>query len=124
VPVVGWLGGNILKNFRITIDFANQMTYWLRQSDPNPHDLDQVGLTLLAVGDNYLVAGIASQDGGLTVAGINPRDRLIKIDAMKVTGASRDAVLSALHGKPGDSRAITVDRDGKEVTVRAQVKRF
>lgn len=47
------------------------MTYWLRQSDLDAHDLDQVGLTLL-VGDNYLVAGIASQDGVLTVTGINP----------------------------------------------------
>jgi hypothetical protein len=124
VPVVGWLGGNILRNFRVTIDFANQMTYWLRQSDLNPHDLNQVGLTLLALGDNYLVAGMASQDGVLTVTGISPGDRLMKINAMKVTGASRDAVLSALHGKPGDMRAITVDRDGKEVTVQAQVKQF
>lgn len=48
------------------------MTYWLRQSDLDAHDLDQVGLTLLALGDNYLVAGIASQDGVLTVTGINP----------------------------------------------------
>ena len=73
------------------------MTYWLQQSDPDPHDLDQVGLTLLALGDNYLVAGTASQDGVLTVRGINPGDQLTKIDAMKVTGASRDGVLSALH---------------------------
>lgn len=124
VPVVGWLGGNILRNFRVTIDFANQVTYWLRQSDPDPHDLDQVGLTLLTLGDNYLVAGIASQHGVLTVTGINPGDQLIKIDSMKVTGASRDGVLSALRGKPGAIRAITVDRDGKEVTVQAQVKQF
>jgi hypothetical protein len=124
VPVVGWLGGNILKNFRITFDFAREMTYWLLQSDPDPNDLDQVGLTLLSIGDNYLIAGIVSQDRRLTVTSIDPGDRLVRIDGMNVTGASREAVLSALHGKPGDIHAITVDKDAKEITVQGQVLHF
>lgn len=123
-PVVGWLGGNILKSFRLTIDFPNQITYWQRQRDLDPHDLDQVGVTLLALGDNYFVAGIASQDGKPTVIGIQAGDHLLQIDALPVTGTSRDAVLSALHGKVGDTRTIVVDRDGKQTTVQAPVTRF
>src|SRR5262249_47653432 len=45
-PVVGWLGGNILKNFKLTIDYPNRVTYWQKQAEPDIHDLDQVGLTL------------------------------------------------------------------------------
>jgi hypothetical protein len=35
-----------------------------------PNDLDKVGLTLLSVGDNYLIAGIVPHDGKLNVTGI------------------------------------------------------
>ena len=45
-PVIGWLGGNILRGFRITIDYPNQKSYWLSETALDPHDLDQVGLTL------------------------------------------------------------------------------
>jgi len=89
-----------------------------------PNDLDKVGLTLLSVGDNYLIAGIVSHDGKLTVTGIDPGNRPIRIDRMNVTGASREAVLSALRGKPADIHAITVDKDGKEIAVQAQVVHF
>jgi hypothetical protein len=65
-----------------------------------------------------------SQDGKLTVTGIDPGNRLIRIDLMNVTGASREAVLSAPRGKPGDIHAITGDKDGKEITVQARVMHF
>ena len=38
VPVIGWLGGNVLNGFRLTIDYPNHMSYWLLQSDPDLHD--------------------------------------------------------------------------------------
>jgi len=43
---------------------------------------------------------------------------------MNVTAASREAVLSALHEKPGEIHAITVDKGGKEATVQGQVMHF
>ncbi len=36
-PVAGWIGGNVLKDFRITIDYPNRTSYWLRQRAPDPH---------------------------------------------------------------------------------------
>jgi C-terminal processing protease CtpA/Prc len=72
------------------------------------------------MGDNYLIAEIVSHDGKLTLTGIDPGNRLIRIDRMNVSGASREAVLSALRGKPGDIHAITVDKDGKEITIQMQ----
>jgi hypothetical protein len=55
------------------------------------------------VGDNCLIAGIVSQDGKVTVIGIDPGDRLIRIDRMNISGASLEAVLSALHENPAIS---------------------
>ncbi len=48
VPVIGWLGGNVLHHFRLTIDYPNHIMYWLQQSEPDVDDLHQVGLTLWA----------------------------------------------------------------------------
>jgi C-terminal processing protease CtpA/Prc len=100
------------------------MTYCQRQTDPDPHDLDQVGLTLLAHNDDYFIAGIASQDGKTTVEGIQPGDKIVKIEGLPASGASRDAVLSVLHGRAGDVRKIVVERNGDFVTVDARVTAF
>jgi hypothetical protein len=124
VPGVGWLGGNVLKGFRLTIDFVHRVTYWRRETDLDPHDLDQVGLTLLSVGDEYFVGGVASQNGRSTIEGVDLGDKLVKIDQLNTTGASRGAVLSALHGEPGAIRSITVERNGTAITIHAPVTRF
>jgi hypothetical protein len=62
-PVIGWIGGNILKAFRLTIDYPNRVMYWLKQDALDAHDLDQIGLTLQSEGNSYIVAGIATRHG-------------------------------------------------------------
>src|SRR5262249_53240884 len=57
-PVVGWLGGNVLKNFKLTVDYPGRMTYWRQQATPDAHDLDQVGLTLVRRQDRYFIGGV------------------------------------------------------------------
>jgi len=44
--VVGWIGGNVLKRFKLTIDYPNHLMYWLQQTNPDSADFNQVGLTL------------------------------------------------------------------------------
>lgn len=34
VPVMGWIAGNVLKTFRLTVDYPNHVLYWLRQRTP------------------------------------------------------------------------------------------
>lgn len=50
-PVVGWIGANVLKAYRITIDYPSRVMYWQQQGDPDTHDLDQVGPALPNPGD-------------------------------------------------------------------------
>ena len=123
-PVVGWIGGNVLKSFRLIIDFPRGMTYWERKNEPDPHDLDQVGVTLEKRADGYFIAGIAKKDGKRTVEGVEIGDRLIEVNDLQLTGATRGAIFAALHGKPGDARTLVVERDGKRLTVPAKVTAF
>jgi hypothetical protein len=123
-PVVGWIGGNVLKNFRVMIDFPRRMTYWEKQSEFDTHDLDQVGVTLEKRANGYFIAGIAQKDGKTTVDGIQVGDRLIQVDDLQLAGATRGAIFTALHGKPGSVRTLIVERGGNRLTVPAKVTAF
>jgi hypothetical protein len=124
VPVIGWLGGNVLQGFRITIDYPNHMSYWLRQSDLDSHDLDVVGLTLAHREGEYFVAKVAERNGAATVEGIRAGDRLLQIEAMKTENATSGEIFDAMHGRPGDVRKLVVERDGKIFNVETHVTRF
>lgn len=124
VPVIGWLGGNVLKAFRITIDYPNHNVYWLRQTELDPNDLDQVGVTLKFKGGEYFVAAIATQNGKPTVEGVQFGDKLLQIDSLRVRTATRGEIFSAMHGKPGEIRTLLLERDAKQFTVQAIITEF
>ncbi|HEV3059848.1 MAG TPA: PDZ domain-containing protein [Vicinamibacterales bacterium] len=125
-PVIGWLGGNVLKGFRVMVDFPRHMTYWARASSLDPHDLDQVGVTLERRDkeEGYFIAGIAEKDGAQTVEGIRIGDKLIQVGDLRLAGATRGAIFSALHGKAGTVRVLILEREGRQVTVRAKTTAF
>lgn len=124
VPVIGWIGGNVLKNFRLTIDYANRTLYWLKQTEPGSQDLDQVGLTLRFQDGDYTVAAIATKNGKPTVEGVQVADKLLQVDTLQLKQASWGAIYSALQGKPGDVRILILERAGNQVTVNAKVTAF
>jgi hypothetical protein len=100
------------------------MSYWERQSALDPHDLDYVGLTLLSRHGEYLVGGIATQNGERTVADVHVGDKLVQIGELRTHGASREAIFAAMHGKPGAVRPLVVDRDGRLIQINASVTAF
>jgi hypothetical protein len=124
VPVIGWIGGNVLKAFRLTIDYPNRVTYWLKQSDPDSHDLDQVGLTLRSEGTGYVVAAVATKNGKPTVEGVLPGDKLLRVGELEMGTATWGAIYNAMHGSAGDSRSLILDRNGNRLTVTATVTAF
>lgn len=122
--VIGWIGGNVLKGFRLTIDFPQHMTYWESENELDPYDLDQVGVTLEKRPNGYFIAGIAKQDGKQSVDAVRAGDKLIQIDNVIVADAMRGAVFAALHGKPGATRMLVLERGGKRLKVPAKVSSF
>jgi hypothetical protein len=124
VPTIGWLGANVLQGFRITIDYSKHISYWLAQSPLDPHDLEQVGLTLTRKRDGYFVAAIATQNGKPTVDNVQAGDKLVRIGDLPADSASFGAVFMALHGKPGETRILHLERNGRQFTARARVTSF
>ena len=96
------------------------MTYWQREVDPDPHDLDQVGITL-ETRDNvkgYFIAAIATtMNGKPAVQNVRVGDKLLQIDDVVLREATRGAIFSALNGKPGSTRTLLLERDGKQMRV-------
>ena len=125
-PVIGWLGGNVLEGFRVTIDFPNHITYWQRETDLDPHDLDQVGITLENHNNEkgYFIAAIAEQNNMPTVEGLQVGDKLIQIDNLVVSDLTRGGVFTALHGKPGTIKTLILERNGKQFTLQTKTTAF
>jgi hypothetical protein len=124
VPVIGWLGGNVLRDFRVTIDYPRQMSHWERQSTLDPHDLDYVGLTLVSRHGEYYIGRIATRRGRPTVTGAQVGDKLVQVGVLATHGASREALFGAMHGKPGAVRQLVVERDGRLIEINARVTGF
>jgi len=125
-PVIGWIGANVLKNFRVTIDFPRRTIYLQRENQFKGDDLNQIGVTLERRDrqQEYFIAGVALKDERPTVAGVVAGDRLVKVDDLDVSIATRGAIFSALHGNPGDTHVLTLERNGKQLKVIAKVTAF
>jgi hypothetical protein len=124
MAVIGWIGGNLLRGFRITIDYPNRVSYWLPQTELDAHDLDQVGLTLEARGGAYFVTAIVTQNGKPTVDGVHVGDQLLRIGALSTVNATWGEIFRVMHGKPGELRALLLERTSKQFTVQATITAF
>ena len=123
-PVVGWLGANVLKHYRLTIDYADRMSYWVEQSASDPHELDQVGVTLVYRSGNFVIGGIVRKAGRPTLDGLAIGDEIIWIDGQPTNGWSREQIWRALGGAPGDRHRLVVERGGKAIEISAEVAAF
>lgn len=124
-PVLGFIGANVLKSFRLEVDFPNQTTYWESGPQADSNDLDIVGLTLRPGADSSLtVVGVATKDGNPAVEGVLPGDKLVRVDSLDTAKATMGTAVDALRGKPESTRTLVLDREGKRVTVQARVVRF
>ena len=124
-PVRGFIGANVLKGFRIEVDFPNGMTYWQAGPAPDPFDLDIVGLNIRPEDDGgYTIAAICVKDGRPAVEGVQPGDRLVRVDSFDTAGAPMGRVVDALRGEPGTTRTLVIERGGERIVVKAKTVRF
>jgi PDZ domain-containing protein len=78
----------------------------------------------LARNSGYFVAGIAEKAGKPTVNGLQVGDKLIQVDDVCVSAATRGAIFAALHGEPGSVRLLVIERGGQQLKVPAKVTTF
>jgi len=87
--------------------------------------MDFVGLILRPEPDQrYTILGVADYDGKPSVPDVKAGDVLLGVDGAPATGATMGQVWSLLGGIPGQTRSLTVERDGRHFTVDATVHRF
>jgi hypothetical protein len=120
-PIVGWLGANVLQGFTLTIDYPNRMSFWRAQSAPDPHDLDQPGVTLTRRDGRYFIGGLPRPARGAALEGARIGDELIGVGALDARGAGKEALLAALHGRPGETRTLILAADDGEKRIEAPV---
>lgn len=122
--VDGWIAGNVLKSYRLTLDYPAGMSWWQEEAPLGGDEFDQVGLVLARDDHEVEVAGMALKDGRPTVAGVLPDDKLVSVDGRAVAGLTRGGLINLLHGRPGETRALVLSRKGERIEVRAPVTAF
>jgi hypothetical protein len=125
VPTMGLVGANALVADRVGIDYAHSTLYLEKTGRSSMSDLDVVGLMLRPEPDRrYTVVGVADYDGKPSVPDVKAGDILLGVDGAPASGATMGQVWSLLGGTPGQTRTLTLERDGKRFTVEAPVHGF
>ena len=113
-PIVGALAGNVLRDFRIEIDYQNGFVYLEQRKDPSNPEISGVGLVL---------------SSGLSVAAsrnieIHPGDKLVAVDGIPMAGKPIAAASEALQGPAGASKRLTLERGGKQIQITAACEKL
>ena len=116
-PVVGFLGPNALKGFRVNLDYRGERLYLERGAADDQRDMDLVGLTLQPDGGRWRVLGSR-------VEGVEAGDVVLQVGKTHLSGATMGTAIDALRGKPGDERRLTLERQGRTITVAGRVRRL
>jgi predicted aspartyl protease len=124
-PIVGAIAGNILRDFRVEIDYQNGATYFERESRTTDNDLVSVGLILaLANNGDPVITALCSAAGEDVKSGVQLRDRLIAVDGKPVNGLPLAAIAVLLSGKAGTSRRLTLKRNGQQLDVTVTTRKL
>jgi hypothetical protein len=125
MPTVGLLGEEALANYRVGLDYAHSRVYFDIGRTYKFPDFDVVGLVLRPEDDTrFTILGVADFDGKPSVPEIQAGDHLVAVDGIPVPDSTMGQVWSLLEGSPGQERKLTVERNGKQFSVTAQVQHF
>lgn len=129
VATVGLLGSNIFLNYRVGLDYAHSMAYFDIGRLFKFPDFDVVGLVLRPEDDGrFTIIGVADFDGKPSVpvgpGGVETGDHIEAVNDIPLHSATMGQVWSALRGTPGQERKLTIEREGKQISVAATVRHF
>jgi hypothetical protein len=125
IETAGLIGSNALLNQRIGIAYSKKLVFLEIGSAFKAPDMDVIGVVLRPEADgNYRILGVAEYDGQPSVPDVKTGDLLVAVDRTPAKGSTMGQIWSLLSGRPGDTRVLTLERDGKQFTVKAPVHRF
>lgn len=145
VSTAGLIGTEALLNYRIGLDYSHSVVYFDIGRTFKFPDFDVIGLILGPDDDRtkidgtsndptkndrprdaagFTILGVADFDGKPSVPEAQAGDRLVSVDGTPVPGSTMGQVWLMLGGAPGQQRILTIERNGKQFTVAAQVQHF
>ena len=123
--IVGALGGNVLSQFRVEIDYPEQLLF-LKPSGKTPaNDFDTVGLVLdtNAAGE-LVVRAVSSSASSITHQNILPGDVILQIGNVRKAPYTLTKAARALSGAVGERKQLRILRKGQPMTVTVTVSRI
>ncbi len=120
--VGGLIGGNVLRDYRVQVNFKDQTVFLEERGSRRPHDMDMVGLALRPQPDGkFIVVDKAGGQGSPPEVEI--RDGLVAIGNVELQGLTLGDAVDLLRGRPGRKRRLRLSRGERELEVRAEVVR-
>jgi hypothetical protein len=113
-PIFGALGGNVLHNFRVEIDYPNGATYLEQKASDSDSDMNSVGLVLdVDAAGRLKVISTSSTAAKVTKANIRPGDQILRIAGKRGSPWTITDASNALAGSVGDAKSMVIKRHGK-----------
>lgn len=116
----GLLGNNLLRHFRLTIDYPMRTVVLQRMPQPAPlDDTATVGIVLDLTAESAKVAGVTPLSSAWE-AGVERGDEVLAIDGRSTRGVPPSEVQKWLVGKEGMWKRVLLQRGAKRWQVRLQ----
>jgi len=123
-PIIGSVAGNVLRDFRVEIDYQNRFVYLEKGKDAPSTEISGVGLVLGPGKNGLTVSAVASSAAADVKANVHAGDELIAIDKFEMAGKPLAFAAEALQGPPGSPRRLTLLRNGERVNVTVSCARL
>ena len=120
--IVGALGGNVLKHFRVEIDYPRGTSYLEQKAGDAGDDMNSVGLVLdVDAAQNLIVRAISATASGFTKLNIHPGDQILDMDGKHEMPWNLVDASNALSGPVGEIKRLLIQRAGQEIQTTAKV---
>ena len=121
-PIVGPLGGNVLRRFRIEIDYPHGETYLEQSAESAGNDMNSAGLVLDVDAAHHLVVrAISMTAAALTMKNVRPADEILEIDGKRESPWTITDASDALAGSIGDKKRLVIKRGGQTLSTSVVV---
>jgi len=123
--IVGALGGNVLSQFRVEIDYPEQFLFLNPSGKTLGNDFDTVGLVLdTSAAGELVVRAISSSASSITHQNVQPGDIILQIGNVSRAPYTLTMAARALSGTVGARKQLRILRNGEPMTVSVTVSRI
>lgn len=123
----GLIGGDLLRRFTVTFDYAKQLMYLHpNEHSSEPFEYDMSGMALVAEGPNFrqFVVDRLIEKSPAAQAGIQVGDRLVQFQNKPAAELTLDQIRQALRQHPGAEVHLEVERQGKKLPILLKTRRL